>query len=87
MPTTSDPRKRNFIFKAYGQDEQLSKKFEIFPYELARFAYNTERLGEVQSFIDRVNSSGKRPVLIFPMTQTCQFLPFLPGIRSPFDMP
>jgi len=74
-----DPYKENFIFKAYGQDEQLTKKFTIFPYELARYAFNAERLELVQAFIDEVNASGKRPVLVFSHDTDLPISTFLSG--------
>lgn len=70
-----DPRERNFIYSALGEDPELNKSYAIYPYEMARYADSVEKLSQVQSFVDSANDAGRKAVLFlahdtdFPMTK------------------
>jgi len=65
MKADLDLNKPSFIYEAFSSDSEMLGKFAFFPFELASFAHTPQRLGEVQKFIDRAASEGKRTVLNF----------------------
>jgi len=79
MKADLDSGKPSFIHEAFSSNSAVLSKFTFFPFELASYANSPERLNEVQKFIDRENTEGKRTIFYFAHDNDHPISEFLSG--------
>jgi len=77
--TWADPAKHNFIFRHLADKENLSGRFSFFPYDVSTYADTTQKLSDIQLFINEQHAIGKRTVLLFGHDSDHPISEFLQG--------